>query len=556
MHLVRFALQPYEQQGHASAPRCVLRREPAALMLRTEVGGALPDVESCSAEPIHIIGHIQSNGLLFALSQPDFIVRQVSANVKELSGIPAPVALNRSLEALLGSKQFDVFRSRVANDDLLATDPLRVVVGERALAMNCIAHRQDGELIAEFELLHGAHTLNPLNLTLHVQIPLSRMEQATDIRDLSRIAAGEIQRLSGFDRVMVYRFDADWNGEVIAEATSASPVSYLGLRFPASDIPAQARRLFLINPMRTIADVTSAPVPIVPELGPHTQRPLDLTHAFLRSPSPVHTQYLRNMNVGGSMTISIVVRGRLWGMIACHSTAPRAVDCSIRSVCELIGRILASQIALQIEKSALQARLASRQELEAYMAGVEASTALFDGQPFQSARLLDLFHADGFVCRINEVVTSQGSTVDETALRPVIGKLQRFAARGIASSNLLGVLDRAAQTYAAKVSGAMYIGLTESPGDYLLLLRRELVETVNWAGDPDKAVSASADGALRPRTSFAAWQETVRGRSRPWSELELESARFLREQLLKLRVAYLLGKSEQRIGQVPTPVNE
>ena len=163
-----------------------------------------------------------------------------------------------------------------------------------------------------------------------------------------------MRRLTGFDRVMIYRFDAEWNGEVIAEAASASPVSYLALRFPASDIPAQVRQLFLLNPLRAIADIDATAVPVVPDVGPLTGRPLDLMRSFLRSSSRIHLEYLRNMGVQSSLTVSIIVGARLWGMITCHHTAPRRLDWSTRSVCELIGRTLALLVALRMDNAALR----------------------------------------------------------------------------------------------------------------------------------------------------------------------------------------------------------
>jgi chemotaxis family two-component system sensor kinase Cph1 len=463
-------------------------------------------------------------------------LRQVSGNLRELFDLSADAVLGASLRSVIGERQLALFRSHVATTaDLLTANPLRMVVGGRGLEVNCVAHRYDGVLIAELEPLAGAHSLEPLNFAAHIGLPISRMERAPDFGKLCRVAADEIGRLSGFERVLVYRFDESWHGEVIAESGGTSAVSYLGLHFPATDIPAQARRLFLLNPLRAIADVASTPIPIVPSLDPHTNRPLDLTHAFLRSAAPVHIQYLRNMNVRSSLTVSIIVADRLWGMIACHHPEPRPIDRLTRAVCELVGRVLASQVALRGENADLQARLALQQRLESYMAGIEASASLFRTEPFHAAQLLDLLQADGLISNIGGVVSHTGTTAEEAALQPIIGKLRRFASRGIASSNMLGVLDASADSYASSASGALYLGLSEGSGEYLLLLRRELVETVSWAGNPDKAVNADADGMLRPRTSFSAWRETVRGRSRPWSELELQSARYLREQLLRLR---------------------
>ncbi len=504
--------------------------------------------DRCAQEPVQIIGRIQSHGLLFALSEPDLIVRQSSGNVAALLGSPAEGILGRSFETVLRARQFEAFRSQALADAPFSALLVRFPAGADTLEMNCLAHRQDGVLIVEFELTGGAHSIAPLDIDAHIRIPLSRMETASDVLELSRMAADEIRRLSGFHRVMVYRFDDEWNGEVIAESAGPSPVSYLGLRFPAGDIPPQVRRLFLINPLRAIADVDSIPSPLIPEIGPLTGKPLDLTRSVLRSASPIHLEYLRNMGVGSSLTVSIVVEQQLWGMIACHDPAPRRLDHATRSVCELIGQILSSQVALRIDNVALQARLTSRKMLEGYMASIEASKSFADAEHLQSPRLLQLFDADGLVSRIDGEVACQGVVIPEDLLLPVIRKLRQLASRGIASSNMLSQLDESAAQYASHASGALYLGLSEGTGDYLLLLRQELVETVVWAGNPHEAVSADAQDRLHPRTSFAAWHETVRGRSRPWSELELESASFLREQLLRVQDAQKLSQTNEALA--------
>jgi chemotaxis family two-component system sensor kinase Cph1 len=505
---------------------------------RLSDNGALPAaLDQCAAEPIHIIGHIQRHGLLFALTEPDLVVRQVSTNIHALIGLRPEDVLSRPFENVIGRLQFETFRTLVQNNDLLAPDPIGMFVGNKAHRMNCVVHRQDGVLIVELELRRGAQSLEPLNVAVHLRIPLLRMEQAPTITRLAQAAATEIRALSGFERAMIYRFDEAWNGEVIAEAVgSSAAVTYLGQHFPASDIPAQARRLFLLNHLRTIANVDSAPVPIVPEIGPLTGRPLDLTRSTLRSASPIHIEYLKNMGVASSMTVSIVVERRLWGMIACHDPEPHRVDSVTRSVCELIGEMLASQIALRTDNAALEQRLSSHKLLEKCMADLEAAKSLADAA-FARVRLLNLFDADGLIARIDDVVTSQGAVVEEQVLLPAIKKLREIASRGIATTNMLSALEPSADAYASKISGALYISLSDWNGDYLLLVRRELIETITWAGNPEKAVSSDAGGGLRPRTSFAAWKETVRLRSRPWTELELENAHVLRE--LEERVRYL-----------------
>ena len=515
-------------------------------MVSLESSNSTSDFDRCAREAIHSIGQIQPHGVLFGVSEPDLVVRQVSTNAGALFGLPPENILGSPLITLLGISDFGTLKAKALSADVLADNPCRLRVGVDSLEFQCVAHRNDGTLIIELESLQGAHSLEPLNLNAHILQPLSRMEQAQDIQILSQLAASEIRRLSGFDRVMVYRFDEEWNGEVIAEETSPSPVSYLGLHFPASDIPAQARRLFLLNRLRSIVDIDAVPVPIVPAIGLLTGRPLDLTCSFLRSPAQVHLEYLRNMGVQSSLTVSIIVRQRLWGMLACHHTSPRHVDYSIRSVCELMGQVLGAQVALRLDNAALQSRLSSRNLLQNYVAGIDEAESLFCTSDVHGERLLKIFSADGLISHINGVVMSRGYTVELPALLPLVRRLQELAVGGIAYSHSLSALDPSAASFTSKVSGALLIELTGESGDYILLLRREFVETVNWAGNPDKSVNTDADGRLRPRTSFGAWQQTLRNHSLPWTELQLETAPLLRLELLRLRGALEASQSNKR----------
>jgi two-component system, chemotaxis family, sensor kinase Cph1 len=518
-----------------------------ALLKISDRSGPLNKHDMCADQQVQFIGRIQSHGVLFALSEPDLIVRQVSANVSAYLGISPQLVLGGSFEAILRSQQFESFQYQALSGEPMGSALLSLAVGSNTIAMHCVFHRHDGVLIVEMEPVDGVHSLSPFNIDSHVCGPLSRMEAASNIVELSRIAAGEIRKLNGFNRVMVYRFDEDWNGEVIADDVVASPISYLGLRFPASDIPPQVRQLFLINTLRMIADVDATPVDIVSADEPLTGRSLDLSHSVTRWPAPVHLEYLRNMGVQASLTISIIVERRLWGLITCHHPEPRRLDRSTRSVCELIGEAFASQVNLRIDNEALQARLTSRKLLEKCMAEIEATESLFVAGHFQGASLLDLLDADGIIANIDGFLSYEGVTPEEDLLLPVISILRNLSFRGISSSDKLSDLYSAALSYSAEASGALYVGLTDGSSDYLLLLRRELVKTVIWAGDPNASVSADEQGQLHPRSSFAAWQQTVRGRSRPWRELEIESAGVLRELLLRLQGAEKLRESQKQI---------
>jgi len=499
--------------------------------------GPIPDSDRCAQEQVQIIGQIQPHGLLFALSEPDLIVRQVSANISTILGLSTESVLDGSFETVLGAQLFEAFQAQLLNDAGLSATPLRVPAKGGAVEVQCIAHRQDGVLIVEFELIEGVLSLIPLDFEAHIRLPLSRIRAASDVTYLSLMAASEVRRLSGFDRVMVYRFDKDWNGEVIAEAVGPSPVSYFGMCFPAGDIPPQVRRLFLSNVIRAIVDIDAIPAPITPDISPVTGRALDLTYSALRSASPIHLEFLRNMGVQSSLTVSIIVKGQLWGMIACHNARAHRVARSTRSVCELIAETMAAEVALRADNAALQTRQTGRDLIDKVVAGIETSESFVEAVRSEGARLLNLFDADGLVSSIDGVLVCQGTTTETEQLVPALDRLRSLASHGVASSNELGKLDSDLAAYASFASGALFIDLGEAAGDYLLFLRRELVETIAWAGNPNKNVVADQHNRLHPRKSFEAWQETVRGFSRPWKETELENGLLLREHLLRLRDA-------------------
>jgi len=517
---------------------------------RVQEPGPITDLDRCAQEQVQIIGQIQPHGLLFALSEPDLIVRQASANISTILGISLASVLDHSFETVLGVQLFEEFQTQLLSEAGLSANSLRVPAIGSSVDMQCIAHRQDGILIVEFEPLRGAHSLDPLDFESHIRLPLSRMRKASDITELSRVAACELRRLSGFDRVIVYTFDADWNGEVIAEAVEPSPVSYLGLSFPASDVPPPVRQLLLLNVMRPIVDVDAVQAPIVPETNPMTGRALNLTYSVLRSASRVHLEYLHNMDVESSLAISIVVKGRLWGMIACHGNAPRRMARSTRSVLELVVQTLAAQVTMRTENAALQSRLTARERLDKVVVGLESSESLFEGVQSEGSRLLDLFDADGLAFRIDGVTSYLGPTVGPDVPGPIIGQLRNLAVRGVASRDRVGKMDPGGAANAGIASGALYIGLTESGASvegesYLLFLRGEFVETKAWAGNPNKAVLTDEHDRLHPRKSFEAWREIVHGVSRPWTEFELESGPLLREHLLRLRDISARRQSEQ-----------
>jgi light-regulated signal transduction histidine kinase (bacteriophytochrome) len=474
----------------------------------------------CADEPIAIPGAVQPHGVLLAVTEPDLAVVMASANAAALFGRPVD-ALDQVLD------DADLARLRAGlSGDAAEFDPLRVRLAGREVDL--VLHRADGVLVTEWEPVDGAEQA----AAWHHRLPrvLQRLAAAATLDDLTAVLAGDVRGLTGFDRVMVYRFDAGWNGEVVAEDVRQDLEPFLGLRYPASDIPAQARALYATNWMRLIPDAGYARVPLEPAANPLTGRPLDLSGAMLRSVSPVHLEYLANMGVVASMSISLIDRGRLWGLIACHHYAgahrPSYAD---RTAAEFLGRT--ASLLLHTKVSAAEqsgvVEVARRQPQLAAVVGRtprEPAAALTDG----SVTALDLLPAGGVAVRINRQLRLLGETPPAERVEPLVRALLQA---GAPVTDAVSDVVPSAADLADTASGALVapIGGLGDGVDFLAWFRPETLREVTWAGNPYTSKTAqTAEGPrLSPRRSFDAWSETVRETAQPWREHEVAAARTL-----------------------------
>jgi GAF domain-containing protein len=404
-------------------------------------------------------------------------------------------------------------------------------VGGVTVAVDALLHRSDGLLVVELEPGAGPLTFDrTYRATRHA---VGRVNRATVPRDLFAIAAEEVRRLTGFDRVMVYRFDEEWNGEVVAEDRAEGLNSFLGLRYPASDIPAQARALYRRNWLRLITDVSYRPAPLVPEDNPVSGRPLDLSHSTLRSVSPIHIEYLQNMGVSASMSISLIDHGELWGLIACHHySGPHRPPYEVRAAAEFLGqalslRLVASSSAEEMRRAVqVRTRLA---DLTAAAASESqpAATVLTHGRP----SLLDLVEATGAAASLDGVYSAVGDIPPEPVVRRLLEHLDDETDVVALDSVPVAVPELAG--HKDTLCGALVLRL--SADQFVVWARPEQVRTVDWGGDPhNKAIAAREGDSVRlsPRKSFDRWRETVRLRSEPWSGADAETAGQLRHNLL------------------------
>lgn len=490
------------------------------------------DLAACDREPIHVPGAIQPHGVLLALREPALEVVQASTSTADHLGVQAAALLGTPLDDVLGADGAAEVRAAAASGDPRAASPLRLRTraGAEERAWDGVLHRSGGLLVLELEPAAEEET-RAAAVFLRVRGGLARVQGARTAADLCAAIAVEVRALTGMDRVMVYRFDADWNGEVVAEARGEGVDPFLGLHFPATDIPAQARALYRRNWLRLIAASDYRPSPLVPAENPLTGTPLDLSESTLRSVSPVHLEYLRNMEVGASLSVSLLRDGELWGLVACHHHAPRHVPFETRAACELLGQAFSVQLGAvaDAEETARTAEAAAAgAALLDRMAGAEDwARALTE----DADALLGLAAATGAAVRRGGEWVRVGQTPDADGLDALAAWI---AGRGEAVFHTDRLPHLFPGANAAVASGVLAVGL--GGGDLLLWLRPEVVRTVEWAGNPEKAVRVGDDGTprLHPRRSFAAWRETVRGRSLPWLAGEVRAAAELRERAVEI----------------------
>ncbi|MBA16477.1 MAG: two-component system sensor histidine kinase/response regulator [Sphingomonas sp.] len=493
------------------------------------------DLTNCDREPIHQLGAIQPFGFLIALST-DWLIKRTSANVEETFGVSADDMLGTPLSEYFSAHAVHQLRNRLTV--LRGPDAVERIFGMAIFAdqpsrlYDFALHMMGDSIVLEGEPSETESTSDPASA---IRAMMARLDNTAELSAFFREGARQVRALTGFDRVMVYKFDSDGSGSVVAEAARAGIGSFLNLRYPASDIPQQARKLYLRTPFRIIVDVDQVPVPIVPQRDERGE-PIDLSLSVLRSVSPIHIEYLKNMGVAASMSISIIVEGKLWGLFACHHYAGgRRPGFERRSIAELFGQMFALKLESRERKALSAYETSARATSDRLLAAVAGDAGLLDNPEWLGAMLHETVPCDGIAIWIDGKLASSGMTPPPEAIPTIVRRLNAMAAgRIFATDHLSDVLPAAAE-YADKAAGLLAIPISRTPRDYVLLFRQELVRTVNWAGDPHKPAQLGPNGPrLTPRKSFELWAQEVRGRSEPFSDAEQRVAEMLRSSLIEI----------------------
>lgn len=504
------------------------------------------DPAACDREPIHVPGAIQPHGILLALGEPGLKIRQCSANLPALLGCEAAQALGRPLGAVLGAEAAGKVRAALEEmqspQDVQALQ-LRILCGD-ALGL---LHRHQGVVLLEIE-----PTLPPREVALPLGRALRRIQTATSFAALSDIAVQEIRTLTGFDRVMLYRFDADDHGEVVAESRAATLEPFLGLHYPASDIPRQARELYRLNDLRLIPDAAYEPVALVPPLCPDTGQALDLSFSILRSVSPVHREYLANLGVCASMSISILPQDRLWGLVSCGHGAPLRVGYEVRTACQTLGRLLSLKIAAFEEIESRRVREAKSALLERLLEGMRRG----DGDVLEClaehpGELLELAGASGAAIVFSERMQTVGECPSVGLIRALLRWVEhRAQPTGLFQTFELGTEFPDAAGELERGCGLLAMTLPRPECNAVLWFRPERVHTVNWGGNPHKVVEIDNEAGvprLHPRRSFLRWQEAVRGQAQRWLPGETQAVADLRRYAIEIDLARQVVRERQAV---------
>lgn len=520
------------------------------------------DLSNCERELIHLAGSVQPHGVLLALREHDLVIVQASANSGTLLGARTESLLERPL-ATLGGNVADSVKALLPG---LAGDPLPLAVqtADGRQLEGALHRAPGGPLVLELEAVSPvpAHVPEPLNLPQpalleRLQAAMQRFTNAASLGTLADAVVQVLRDLTGYDRVMVYKFDPDGHGKIIAEARDPRLESLLGHHYPATDIPQRARELYLKNRVRLLVDVHYVPQPLVPEVLPDSGVPLDMSLCALRSMSPLHLQYLKNMGVTATLVASLVREGRLWGLIAAHHYSPRHLRHSMRAAVDLLAEVASTRLAA-IEnyahaQVALMVRRLEQRLIEATSTEGDWRLALFRNprtllQPLEATGAA-LFH-DGEVLTSGEVP----STPELRALRDwVDGQYEEspFACGAV------GKADPALDSLTPTAAGVLAVKLSTTRPDYLMWFRKEQLDTVTWAGNPAKPMVADDPLTLSPRRSFDAWSEIVRGTAVPWSGAERVLARAVGAALVDIIVqvhAVRLLIAEHQLAQIRATV--
>lgn len=488
------------------------------------------DLTNCDREPIHIPGLIQPHGVLLAINISTVEIIQVSKNTAKFLNRQPEDLLGKPLSELFDSKQVETIK-QCLNGDFESLNPLHLSLKHqgKTLRFDGIVHQWDEVALLELEPKNRKGKADFFDFYQQVKGVIAKIQKAPTMQQMCQAVVTEVRKITEFERVMVYRFDEDETGIVIAEDTNQE-IPYLELRYPASDIPKQARKLYTNNWLRIIPNANYQPVELMPINNPLTNKPLDLGLSVLRSVSPIHLEYLQNMGVGASMSISLVHDKKLWGLIACHHSSAKYISYNVRAACEFIGQVMSLELANKQASEDQDYKMQLKSLQTQFVESLSQAQYFLDGIAQMGTELLSLVSATGAVICNSDRCIFIGETPPEAEIPALLDWIKPQLEDNLFHTRSLSHVYPAAESFKAVASGVLALEISRVHRNYIVWFRPEVQQTVNWGGNPNKPVEVAEDGSLRlsPRKSFALWQQTVSGASLAWKPCEIAAVAELR----------------------------
>lgn len=479
------------------------------------------DSEFCGNLPIHVINVIQPYGALIVVDKQTGNILQVSENCSTLLEKPLADIVGSPFNQYISTQQLSKEKSNFPQ--AISTN------GKNFLG---IYHDYPSYFILEINLHSENESLASSFIDVYHELreAMAAMEATTSVKEILHVAAKELKKASGFDKVMVYKFDDNWNGYVLAEEAEPDMESYLGVTFPASDIPKPARDLYLKNTYRFILDRNYTPVKMYPVINPATNTFLDMSDCNARGVSTVHLEYLKNMNVTASMSTRIIRDGKLWGLIACHHKTAMEMNFKMCTVFELLSGIISAKTSTLQSQENHNFNTNLSNIYTALIEETYRNSNLIKGLLEENENILDLFDAQGAAINFNGTIVKKGAVPETTDIEDLILWLISRNSDHIYYSNSLSQDYDYANEFKEVASGVMAIPVNQNRDEYILLFRPEALQVINWGGDPETRLTIESDmKTYHPRHSFKVWQETVTGIAHPWKEAELNMAQNLKD---------------------------
>lgn len=506
------------------------------MKIKDIVNRDLVTLTNCDQEPIHIPGKIQPHGFLMGLTN-DWTIDYCTDNISTFIDVKYSQALGNKFEKVFGTAAQERISNYINSDTVQDVFPLEIELLGKWFQINI--HKSDAVYVLEAEPQFDKQILGDV-YTQTIQF-VNQMNNTKSLKDLCELVAEGTREITGYDRVMIYRFDEQYNGEVYAESRQKDLEPFLGLHYPHTDIPVQARELYIKNQLRLIVDINYEPVPIF-TVDDKEEKNLDLSLSTLRSTSPIHVEYLKNMGVGATLTISLIHHGRLWGLIACHHYSKKNISPAVRLAAKLQGHFITSQIDI---RESNDENISARKSIEAfeYLTALDMPLAEDSLKEIvNTPELLSLCNASGVSILFRNKIYKNGLTPSDDQIKNFVERVEHKKSNETFITRKINVHFPELENR-ANFSGVIYHSLSSS--NHIMWYRPETISEISWAGDPEKSIVKDKKG-LHPRNSFNIWKQVVKGQSSIWRQYEITSAAKYAHALHNNLMMIMLSEEEEK----------